>query len=280
MKSHPDAALRSTSEVVTQLPVPSRLGMLRFERLNEASWALLFLDPGCERPLGLPASDLCSLVGSPYASLMEPETRHQLHDVIQMQLAHDGQYQVQYRLHTPKGVQNLLEIGEQFHHHGRALLRGYLLPCDSQADVAYQQELESQVARLQASLELYQHSQEDHLQHLIRSRVQQSLIVKLARHRYGSDDPLLEAAQLITQAASEAYDVTSASLWNLTDDELQPVTLYDRLSDSHQVPEAIDIRGYPHYLQALNSARVIDAHDAQRDPRIAELAADYLVPRG
>ena len=72
MKSQPDAALRMAAEVVTQLPVPSRLGMLRFERLNEASWALLYLDPHCERQFGLPAAELCALTGSPYASLMEP----------------------------------------------------------------------------------------------------------------------------------------------------------------------------------------------------------------
>ena len=83
MKSQPDAASRMVAEVVTQLPVPSRLGMLRFERLNEPSWALLFLDPNCERQFGLPAMELCALVGSPYASLMEPEARYQLHDAIQ-----------------------------------------------------------------------------------------------------------------------------------------------------------------------------------------------------
>ena len=67
MKSHPDAGTRSAAEVVTQLPVPSRLGMLRFERLNEPSWALLFLDPACERKLGISAADLCALVDAPYA---------------------------------------------------------------------------------------------------------------------------------------------------------------------------------------------------------------------
>lgn len=87
MKSQPDAASRMAAEVVTQLPVPSRLGMLRFERLNEASWAMLFLDPNCERQFGQPAVELCALVGSPYASLMEPEARYQLHDAIQQQLS-------------------------------------------------------------------------------------------------------------------------------------------------------------------------------------------------
>ncbi len=78
MKIHTDAASRLATEVVTQLPVPSRLGMLRFERLNESSWTLLFLDPACERYLGVSAGDLCSLVDAPYASLMEPSVRHQL----------------------------------------------------------------------------------------------------------------------------------------------------------------------------------------------------------
>lgn len=65
MKIHTDAASRLATEVVTQLPVPSRLGMLRFERLNESSWTLLFLDPACERYLGVSAGDLCSLVDAP-----------------------------------------------------------------------------------------------------------------------------------------------------------------------------------------------------------------------
>jgi hypothetical protein len=87
MKSHPDAASRQAAEVVTQLPVPSRLGMLRFERINEPSWTLLFLDPACERQLGVSAGELCALLDCPYASLMEPESRYQLHDEIQLQLS-------------------------------------------------------------------------------------------------------------------------------------------------------------------------------------------------
>ncbi|AYC35148.1 EAL domain-containing protein [Pseudomonas cavernae] len=131
MKSHTDVVSRATTEVVTQLPVPSRLGMLRFERLNEASWALLFLDSACERQFGLGAPELCGLIGSPYASLMEPEARYQLHDSIQQQLAQGPHYLVRYSLHTPNGSLHLLELGEPFKQHGRQLLRGYLLPADA-----------------------------------------------------------------------------------------------------------------------------------------------------
>ncbi|MBX6715528.1 EAL domain-containing protein [Pseudomonas aeruginosa] len=192
MKSHPDAASRSAAEVVTQLPVPSRLGLLRFERLNEPSWVLLFLDPACERQLGLPATTLCALLDAPYASLMEPEARHRLHEQIQQQLVKRPHYQVSYKLHTPNGVLTMLEFGEAFQQHGRQLLHGYLM-VEERAESAERSEqlldLESQNLRLKASLDLYQRSQDDHLQHLLRSRTQQNLIVRLARHRYLSSAP-------------------------------------------------------------------------------------------
>lgn len=130
MKSQTDAVSRVMAEVVTQVPVPSRLGMLRFERLNEASWALLFLDADCERELGLSASDLCSLTDAPYASLMEPEARYRLHEDIQRQLLAKSCYRVQYHLHTPGGCRQLLELGEPFRMNGRQLLRGYLVVCE------------------------------------------------------------------------------------------------------------------------------------------------------
>ncbi|MED5021320.1 phosphodiesterase DipA [Pseudomonas aeruginosa] len=284
MKSHPDAASRSAAEVVTQLPVPSRLGLLRFERLNEPSWALLFLDPACERQLGLPATTLCALLDAPYASLMEPEARHRLHEQIQQQLVKRPHYQVSYKLHTPNGVLTMLEFGEAFQQHGRQLLHGYLM-VEERAESAERSEqlldLESQNLRLKASLDLYQRSQDDHLQHLLRSRTQQNLIVRLARHRYLSSDPLLEAAQLITQAACEAYGTARAGIWRLLDDQrLEAVTVYRRDLDQYEKPQSIDASRYPAYLEAVHSGRAIDAHNAQRDPRTQELYKDYLRPLG
>ncbi len=283
MKSHPDAASRQAAEVVTQLPVPSRLGMLRFERLNEPSWTLLFLDPSCERQLGVGASELCALLDSPYASLMEPEARYRLHDEIQRQVAQTQHYSVRYRLHTPNGTLHMLEIGEPFRQRGRSLLRGYLQVTAETGDTLATQrleELQAQNTRLRAELELHQQTQADHLQHLTRSRAQQNLIVQLARHRYNALDPLREAAELITQAACETYDVARASIWHLHGEKLEPVALYRRDIDRHELPAAIDASQFPRYLEALHSGRAIDAHDAQADPRTSELAPDYLQPLG
>ena len=166
MKSQTDAASRPAAEVVTQLPVPSRLGMLRFERLNEASWAMLYLDPACERQFGLPAVELCALVGSPYASLMEPEARYKLHDVIQAQLATSNHYVSRYTLHTSHGPLNLLELGEAYKQHNRQLLRGYLLVLDDQASDNPQlsaDDLETRNSRLQIALKLNQQAQQEQL---------------------------------------------------------------------------------------------------------------------
>ncbi|WP_122308805.1 GGDEF and EAL domain-containing protein [Pseudomonas amygdali] len=275
MKSQTDAAGRSAAEVVTQLPVPSRLGMLRFERLNEANWALLFLDPNCEKQFGLPAVDLCALIGSPYASLMEPQARYQLHDDIQQQLASSPNYLIRYTLHSPKGALGLLEIGEAYKQHNRHLLRGYFLIVDglvTESETATDSDLEIRNLRLQIALELNQRAQRDQFAHLERVRAQQDLILRLTRHRYTTANTLLEAAKLITKSACDIYDVDHVSIWNLIDKRLEPITDYRRESGDYQSRTPIDISAYPTYLQALNTSRAIDASNIQTDPRTREMA--------
>ena len=281
MKSQPDAASRMVAEVVTQLPVPSRLGMLRFERLNEPSWALLFLDPNCERQFGLPAVELCALVGSPYASLMEPEARYQLHDAIQPQLSESTHYLIRYTLHTASGSLSLLELGEAYKQHNRHLLRGYLLVIDGLFEddpLLPALDLETQNSRLQIALELNQRAQQEQLQHLDRVRAQQDLILLLTRQRYSSNNSLQEAAELITRSACEIYQIDCASLWHLEGSMLAPISAYHRATQEYLLPEPIDVSVFPDYLDALHTGRAIDAHNAMRDPRTREMA-ESLRPR-
>ncbi|KJZ62600.1 putative bifunctional diguanylate cyclase/phosphodiesterase [Pseudomonas fluorescens] len=275
MKSQPDAASRMVAEVVTQLPVPSRLGMLRFERLNEASWALLFLDPNCERQFGLPAVELCALVGSPYASLMEPEARYQLHDAVQQQLTESPHYLIRYTLHTAAGSLNLLELGEAYKQHNRHLLRGYLLVVDGLFEgeqLLPALDLETQNSRLQIALELNQRAQQEQLLHLDRVRAQQDLILLLTRQRYSSNNSLKEAAELITRSACDIYEIDCASLWNFEGSLLVPISAYHRASQEYLLPEPIDVSHFPDYVEALHTGRAIDAHNALRDPRTREMA--------
>ncbi|MFJ3448964.1 putative bifunctional diguanylate cyclase/phosphodiesterase [Pseudomonas sichuanensis] len=280
MKSQPDAASRVAAEVVTQLPVPSRLGMLRFERLNEASWAMLYVDPACERQFGLAAAELCALIGTPYASLMEPEARYKLHDEIQLQLARRGHYRVRYTLHAGPTPLRLLEAGESYKQHNRQLLRGYLTVMDDQQDDSADldaNDLESRNNRLQLALQLNQRAQQEQLEHLERVRAQQDLILRLARQRYSIGNSLLEAAELITQSACEIYKVDSASIWYLHDQRLEPISAWYHHERLHRLPEPIDASRFPDYLEALHASRAIDAHNASHDPRTREMA-ELLYP--
>jgi diguanylate cyclase (GGDEF)-like protein/PAS domain S-box-containing protein len=255
--------------------------MLRFERLNEASWAMLFLDPNCERQFGQPAVELCALVGSPYASLMEPEARYQLHDAIQQQLTASPHYLVRYTLHTAAGALNILELGEAYKQHNRHLLRGYLLAVDHVFDEAPplpSVDLETQNSRLQIALELNQRAQQEQLQHLERVRAQQDLILLLARQRYSTHNSLQEAAELITRCACDIYEIDCASLWNLEGQHLVPISAYHRATQEYILPDVIDISSFPDYMEALHSSRAIDAHNAMRDPRTREMA-EALRPR-
>jgi len=275
MKSQPDAASRVAAEVVTQLPVPSRLGMLRFERLNEASWAMLYLDPACDRQFGLPAAELCALIGSPYASLMEPEARYKLHDEIQLQLAQRGYYRVSYTLHACPAPLRLLEVGESYKQHNRQLLRGYLTVFDDHRQDTPDldaNDLESRNNRLQLALQLNQRAQQEQLEHLERVRAQQDLILRLARQRYSIGNSLLEAAELITRSACEIYKVDCASIWYLNDQRLEPISAWYSRDQQHRMPEAIDASRFPDYLEALHASRAIDVHNASHDPRTREMA--------
>lgn len=236
--------------------------MLRFERLNEASWALLFLDPACERQFGIPASELCALIDAPYACLMEPEARHRLHDTIQLQLAQQAHYLVHYTLHTAHGPVCLMEMGEPFKQHGRHLLRGYL------------------IVTAETSAPTQPTSSSEDQQRQQRSQAQQSLIVRLARQHYTTSDPLREAAELITRSACSLYGVARASIWNLNGANLAPVTLFRRDIDRHERAMPFAMGDCPDYLQALQSGRAIDAHDASLDPRTRELRDSYLQPMG
>jgi diguanylate cyclase (GGDEF)-like protein/PAS domain S-box-containing protein len=253
MKTHPDAAHRAAAEVM-QLPVPSRLGMLRFERLNEPSWALLFIDPASERLLGVAAADLCSLLDAPFASLMEPQERYRLHDTIQNQITQYSHYTVRYICHSPVGPRLVTEVGEAIQQHGRQLLHGYLV-------VSPDSTLQGDASDMRA----------DSAPYVARTEAHQRLILTLARHRYASEDSCQEAAELISRSAAQIYDVTRASVWHLSDHMLIPVFNYNREKDVEERLEPIDLTPYPEYLNTLHSDRAIAAGNARKDARTSAL---------
>ena len=146
-----------------------------------------------------------------------------------------------YRLHGPEGVLEITELGEAFQQYGRELLRGYLM---SGGQPESEQDLRVQNARLRAALQQHEQAQDEHIEHMLRSRTQQNLIVRLARHRYGSANPQQEAAQLITQAACEVYELGRATIWHLNGTCLEPVACYRLDGDHYETPPALELSPY------------------------------------
>ncbi len=229
---------------------------MRFERVNDASWSLLYLDPACQAQLGLAACELCGLHDKSYLKRLAGVQPEHLHREIQLQLLQSAHYQVQYQLQTPAAVLTIVERGEVFKQHGHELIRGYL----AINAVASSNKAGNGV-------------------HPARLRAQQNLILHLAQYQYRSTDSVSEAAELISKAAADIYEVERASIWMLgSTGLLEPLALYSRKNQCHQPATALDIKAFPNYLSALHSGRAIDAHDALRDPRTTELRDSYLQP--
>jgi diguanylate cyclase (GGDEF)-like protein/PAS domain S-box-containing protein len=278
MKIHPDAASLPLVEVATQPPVPAQLGMLRFERLNEPNWALLDLDQACEKSLGLPAHELCSLLESPYASLMEPAARYYLHDDIQQQLLKRRHYVIRYTLHAPVGATSMIEVGEAISRHGREILHGYLLPVEQASEAErLVAELMVQNSDLRASLDLFEQTCSQEQARIEHVKARRNLLLELAQHVYSSNDPLREAAQLITHAASETYGVKRASIWQLSGSHLCPIYVHSEDSTGTQPASLWSLDEFPVYFEALHNGRSIDAQDAQHDLRTREWTKPYLL---
>src|SRR5690606_41989367 len=150
------------------------------------------------------------------------------HDAIQQQLQQNAHYLVRYTLHTPMGALNLLEIGEHFKQRNRHLLRGYLLIAYDSFDAFAPGELDLQIQNqnLRTSLQQYQLTQDNHLQHLARSHSQQQLIVRMARQRYVSDSPRQEAADLITRTACGVHGVARPGIRHISSPNLDSISRY------------------------------------------------------
>jgi diguanylate cyclase (GGDEF)-like protein len=97
-----------------------------------------------------------------------------------------------------------------------------------------------------------------------------------------ADLPLEEALRRITEVAGSTLDVERTSVWlfDATRTKLVCRSLYRRSLRQHMAGAELDASAFPLYVAALQNNRSIDASDAQRDARTAELAESYLKPLG
>jgi hypothetical protein len=125
--------------------------------------------------------------------------------------------------------------------------------------------------------------EQEHANTLERISRQQAAIVKLATSQVlASGVDLASAAAVLTETAAEALEVDRVGFWKggPQDEELECIDLYDRRHRKHSNGSTLKTGTCPIYLDALASDRVIDAADAQHDPRTVEFNRDYHVPFG
>ncbi len=113
-------------------------------------------------------------------------------------------------------------------------------------------------------------------------RRQQFSLLSLARSTVIQSGLLEEALPEITQATSEALQISRSSIWLLSPDAQSILCkdLYDAQTGTHSAGIELHATMAPQYFRELLTEQTIDATDAQADPRTQEFADSYLRPLG
>lgn len=91
----------------------------------------------------------------------------------------------------------------------------------------------------------------------------------------------MEAAlQQITEAAGQALQVARTGVWLFTETEelLECIDLFEQDTLKHSRGATLIAHHYSNYISALQSDRIIAAHNAHTDPRTKEFSQGYLLP--
>ena len=115
-----------------------------------------------------------------------------------------------------------------------------------------------------------------------RLRRQNSVLVELTRRPTIHSGNLNEALREIAVAAAETLDVERVGIWFFMPDRqsIHCVELYERTPGAHSGGGELTAIRYPVYFKALETERVIAAHDARLDPRTSAFTESYLSPLG
>jgi PAS domain S-box-containing protein len=115
-----------------------------------------------------------------------------------------------------------------------------------------------------------------------RLRKQSTALLELATNNNLTCGDLKVAIQAITETATNTLDLERASIWLYKPEKLGIICLdlYERSSDRHSSGIELLSIDYPKYFQALQTERIIAAHDAHTDLRTNEFSLNYMTPLG
>ncbi len=113
-------------------------------------------------------------------------------------------------------------------------------------------------------------------------RRQQQTLLELTRSTIIQSGMLEPALREITRGTASTLAVERVSVWFVNEEyrAIQCRDLYVASTDAHSAGTEIQAVDFPTYFKELDSERIIDASDAQADPRTAEFTSNYLIPLG
>lgn len=138
------------------------------------------------------------------------------------------------------------------------------------------------VAFLTLSLRQRKHSEQKLRQSKVRAQMQRSAVANLVLNKEVLGGDQHTALDRITEAVTDATNVSRAGIWILSPDhsELSCLSMYDASLSRHSRGNVLRASDFPSYFKALSSESRISVHDALNDPRTSELSHGYIAPEG
>jgi|GEM_PF-2798324 len=230
--------------------------------LLDEHWTMLIMTSRVETVTGYPASDFIDNCARTFESVIHPEDSARVASAVGAAVENDEQYLLEYRIVAKDGsVRRVLEKGKASRGENGlvAWLDGYIVDRTEYQALLDREQLRKDETEAQARA-----------------------LVELAVSRAVGDGRVEPASQLATSLVSRASGVARVSVWLLNEQrtELGLVDLYQRSDGSHQSSLVLSATDYPAYFEAMSSGRLVDATNAQTDPRTSEFTEGYLKPLG
>ncbi len=113
-----------------------------------------------------------------------------------------------------------------------------------------------------------------------RLRKQNQVLVELTKKKTLAKGELYSLAKELTKATAGALGVERVSVWLFDDQQtkIDCIDLFQASTQQHSSGIELFAKDFPIYFHTLRSERVINADDAQSDPRTSEFTDSYLAP--
>ena len=238
---------RSDSLLLSQLP-----GMA-YRCLYDDDWTMLELAGPVVAITGYQPEELIRNQSLSFADLIVEEDRAGVTLAVDEGLADDGSYYIDFRIRSKAG--EIVHVWE----HGKGILSD-----------------DNQLIELVG----YIYNATPNVRKLERRKQVRDAAVELARDPHLARGDLEVFGRHAVAKCCEVLGVSGADVWLFSEEKTQLELLihYDAATEAYRSGVKLDAAHFPLYFEEATKSRVIDASDAQNDPRTSEFNPYVLVP--